>query len=346
MTAPRQGRPRAIVIGATFGAVYAEALAAPQSPVELVGVVSTGSVASAELAGRLGVPLYTSLDSLPRVDVAFVVVRSGVVGGDGAQLCEQLLARGIHVMQEQPVHADEILSLLRVAKANSAVYAVNDFYSRVAPMRQFISAAKALDKAARIRYVHARSSIHVAYPLFTVLSAVVGPLTPARIMVPGLPEDSQSSFVVGRLVLGDVVVDLLIQNELCANDPDNHARLMHVITVGSDAGELVLAHTHGSTRWHPRPHTAAGATDVPIAEPVGIDYEPTTVQVRNKLWPDAIRLAASDFIESVRGGRTPISQRFVRATRLWSDFTSAMGPATLIDPEPPIRVCASELLAP
>ena len=57
-------RLRAIVVGATFGAVYAEALAAPHSPVELVGLVSTGSMASAELADRLGVSLYTGLDSL------------------------------------------------------------------------------------------------------------------------------------------------------------------------------------------------------------------------------------------------------------------------------------------
>ncbi len=336
-------RPRAIVVGATFGAVYAEALAAPHSPVELVGLLSTGSTASAELADRLGVPLYTGMGALPRVDVAFVVVRSGVVGGEGTQICEQLLARGIHVMQEQPVHADEILSLLRVAKANSTIYAVNDFYSRTAPMRQFICAARALDKMARIHYVHARSSIHVAYPLFTILAAVVGPLTPARIMVPQRSQSTESSFVAGRIVLGDVTVDLLIQNELCAKDPDNYARLMHTITVGSDAGELVLAHTHGSTRWHPRPHAEAGVLQ--IAEPVGIDFQPTTAEVRNELWPDAVRLAATDFVESIEDARTAISQRFVRATRLWSDFTSAIGPATLIDPNPPLRVSASDLVA-
>lgn len=78
MTAPR--RPRAIVVGATFGAVYAEALAAADSPVELVGLASTGSAASAALADHLGVALYPDLDDLPRMDVAFVVVRSGVVG--------------------------------------------------------------------------------------------------------------------------------------------------------------------------------------------------------------------------------------------------------------------------
>lgn len=342
MTARGQGRPRAIVVGATFGAVYAEALAAPHSPVELVGLASTGSAASAELADRLGVALY-NLDSLPSVDVAFVVVRSGVVGGEGAQISERLLSRGTHVMQEQPVHADEILPLLRVAKANSRLYAVNDFYSRIAPMRQFIRAAQALDKVSPIRYVHARSSIHVAYPLFTILSAIVGPLTPARIMV---PQRTGSSFVPGRMVLDDVTVDLLIQNELCANEPDNHARLMHTITVGSDAGELVLAHTHGSTRWHRRPHAEARVADVPITEPVGIDFEPTTAQVRNELWPDAVRLAAADFVESIDHARTMISQRFVRATRLWSDFTSAMGPATSIDPKPPTPVSAASLDAP
>lgn len=345
MTSWRHGRPTAVVVGATFGAVYAEALAAQHSPVELVGLLSTGSVASAELADRLGVALYTSLDDLPRVDVAFVVVRSGVVGGEGTQICERLLARGIHVMQEQPVHAEEILQLLRVAKSNAVLFAVNDFYSRVAPMRQFICAARALDEIARIRYVHARSSIHVSYPLFTILGAVVGPLTPAKIMVPYRPEGPENSFVAGRVVLGDVAVDLLIQNELCADDPDNHARLMHAITVGSDAGELVLAHTHGSTRWHRRPHVEAGATDLPIAEVVGFDFEPTTAQVRNQLWPDAVRLAASEFVESIDRSRNMISQRFVRATRLWSDFTSEMGPVRLIDPQPPIPVSPAELVA-
>lgn len=342
MTDGRPRRPKALVVGATFGAVYAEALVAPGSPVELAGVLSTGSAASAHLAERLGIALYDDLDSLPPVEVAFVVVRSGVVGGQGAQISEHLLQRGIHVMQEQPVHADEILALLRVAKANSVLYTVNDFYSRVAPMRQFISAAQSLNAIAQIRYVHARSAIHVCYPLFTILSNVLGALTPARIMV---PHSSSGPFVAGRLLLGDVTVDLLIQNELCAQDPDNHTRLLHTITVGSDAGELVLAHTHGSTRWHPRPNAGAGSTDTLIAESVGSDFEPTAAQVRNVLWPDAVRLAATEFVDAIDRARSPISQRFVRATRLWSEYTSAMGPATLIDPEPPTPVAASDLTA-
>lgn len=339
----RSSRPRAIVVGATFGAVYAESLAAADSPVELVGVVSTGSAASAALADRLGVALYPDLGDLPHVDVAFVVVRSGVVGGDGAQIAERLLTRGIHVMQEQPVHADEILSLLRTAKAHSVRYAVNDFYSRVAPVRQFISAARALDKIERIRYVHARSSIHVVYPLFAILSQLVGPLAPARIRVP--EERGPGPFTAGRLVLGDVTVDLLIQNEICPSDPDNHARLLHAIAVGSDAGELVLDHTHGTTRWHPCPRAEAAVGDWPIAELVGIEFEPTTSIVRNELWPRAVRRAAADFVESIDNSATMITQRFIRATRLWSEFTSAMGPADLIEARVANDVSA-DLLAP
>lgn len=342
MTAPR--RPRAIVVGATFGAVYAEALAAADSPVELVGLASTGSAASAALADHLGVALYPDLDGLPRVDVAFVVVRSGVVGGDGAQIAERLLMRGIHVMQEQPVHADEILSLLRTAKANSACYAVNDFYSRIAPVRQFIAAAKGLDKRARVRYVHARSSIHVVYPLFAILSHIVGPLTPARIVVPR--ERGSGPFAAGRLVLGDVTVDLLVQNELCPSDPDNHARLLHAITIGSDTGELVLTHTHGSTRWHPRPRAEAAEADWPISELVGVDFEPTTAIVRNVLWPQAVRLAAADFIKSIRSSAPLVNQRFIRATRLWSEFTSALGPVDLIEDQAVEHVSAADLLGP
>ncbi|MDP7727117.1 MULTISPECIES: Gfo/Idh/MocA family oxidoreductase [Mycobacterium] len=340
----RSSRPRAIVVGATFGAVYAEALAAADSPVELVGLVSTGSAASAALADRLGIALYPNLDDLPHVDVAFVVVRSGVVGGDGAQLSERLLTRGTHVMQEQPVHADEILSLLRTAKAHSVRYAVNDFYSRVAPVRQFIDAARVLDEIERIRYVHARSSIHVVYPLFVILSQVVGPLAPARIRVSG--ERGPGPFIAGRLVLGDVTIDLLVQNELCPTDPDNHARLLHAITVGSDAGELVLSHTHGPTRWHPRPRAEAAVEDWPISELVGTEFEPTTSIVRNELWPAAVRLAAADFIDSIANSATMITQRFIRATRLWSEFTSAMGPVDLIEAKVANHVSAADLLAP
>lgn len=333
------GRPRAIVVGATFGAVYAEALAAADSPVELVGLVSTGSAASAALADRLGIALYPDLGDLPHVDVAFVVVRSGVVGGDGAQIAERLLTRGIHVMQEQPVHADEILSLLRTAKAHSVRYAVNDFYSRVAPVRQFISAAKALARVTPVRYVHARSSIHVAYPLFAILSQVVGPLTPAQVAVP--QQAASGPFTAGRLILGDVAVDLLIQNEICPSEPDNHTRLLHAITLGSDAGELVLTHTHGPTRWHPRP--GLEAADSPVAERVGTDFEPTWAEVRKTLWPNAIRSAAGEFTGPVDRLAGTVSQRFLRATRLWSEFTSALGPATLIDPKPPPGVSAAGL---
>ncbi|WP_019973210.1 Gfo/Idh/MocA family oxidoreductase [Mycobacterium sp. 141] len=329
-----------MVVGATFGAVYAEALSLPDSPVDLVALVSTGSSASADLARSVGVPLYTNIDDLDDVDIAFVVVRSGVVGGQGVQISEELLSRGIHVLQEQPVHADEILALLRTARANSVLYAVNDFYSHVESVRQFVSAARSLAARSPIDYVHARCSLQVIFPLFTVLASFVGPLSPARVVV---ADHSGGPFASGRIYLGPVQVDILVQNELCASDPDGYARLMHTVAVGTSAGELVLEHTHGSTWWYPRLHPADDEVDRPLTELVGVGFAPTRGVVRNELWPSAVRRAATEFVAATKTTRSPLSQRFIRATRLWSEFTSAIGPVNLIDPQPLMTIRASEL---
>ncbi|NEW41024.1 Gfo/Idh/MocA family oxidoreductase [Nocardia cyriacigeorgica] len=334
-------RKKAVVVGASFP-VYAEALAGPDAPVELVGVLSRGSQNADALASRLGVGSYHRIDDLPPVDMAFVVVRSGIVGGAGTEISAQLLRRGIHVLQEQPVHADEIVSLLATARANSVRYAVNDFYSAVAPVRQFIDAATALTRRTPVTYVHARAALQVAFPLFTILATVVPRLTPSTIEA---APATGGPFTPGRMTLATVPVDILMQNELCPDDPDSHARLLHEITLGTDAGELVLTHTHGSTRWHPRQHrTLVEHGDRALSDIVGTAYDPTVHDVRHVLWPDAVRTAAAAFAEAVDRPHPLVSQRFLKATRLWSEFTAALGPAASIAPVRIPPVVAGELI--
>ncbi|MFD4365843.1 Gfo/Idh/MocA family oxidoreductase [Rhodococcus sp. NPDC058521] len=333
-------RPTAVVVGATFGAVYAEALMSPSSPVSLVGVVGTGSQTSIDLAERWGIPLYTSIADVPPVDIAIVVVRSGIVGGSGSRLAADLLERGVNVLQEQPVHADEMLDLLKTAARHSVMYAVNDFYSSLAPVRQFVSATKVVASKSPVEYVHARCSLQVAYPMFTILADLVPALAPARIDV---PKSTGGPFASGRLTLGAVPVDLLVQNELCASDPDNYAQLMHEVTVGTRAGELILTHTHGATHWRSQDRTVV---DTPMSEIVGTDFDPTLSEVRHELWPDGVRYAVAEFVQAIAQRRRPLSQRFIRATRLWSEFTAALGPAELIEPTSPVHITAKELTSP
>ena len=47
------------------------------------------------------------------VDIACVVVSGGINGGPGAELARALMARGIHVLQEHPLHHDELADCLR-----------------------------------------------------------------------------------------------------------------------------------------------------------------------------------------------------------------------------------------
>ncbi|MCZ6145127.1 Gfo/Idh/MocA family oxidoreductase, partial [Escherichia coli] len=59
-----------------------------------------------------GIPLYTSPEQITRMpDIACIVVRSTVAGGTGTQLARHFLTRGVHVIQEHPLHPDDISSL-------------------------------------------------------------------------------------------------------------------------------------------------------------------------------------------------------------------------------------------
>jgi pyochelin biosynthesis protein PchG len=330
--------PTAVVVGATFGAVYADALSGKGSPVELIGIVGAGGPRSRALATRLGLPLHTALDDVPPVDTAVVVVRSTVVGGTGSRISARFLERGSHVLQEQPVHGDELIDLSRIAARHGVGYGVNDFYSSVRPVRRFVAAARLLSARSPIRYAQARCAVQVSYPLFTLLAQVIPRLTPARVDRSPAPA---TPFATVRLTLDDVPIDLHIDNHLCADDPDNHLRLLHDMILGTDAGELVLTHTHGPTRWRPR-WSGAGST-LTVSQPGGCETEPTVAEIRTELWPEAVRTAVATFVDTVHSKRNPLSQRVIRAAGLWSQVTATLGAPALF-PAPRIpRIDGAEL---
>ena len=91
---------RAVVCGTTFGRLYVAGLRLRPLSYELVGMLSRGSEQSRDFARRQGVPLYTDIEDLPGHDVSFVVVRSGVMGGEGTRLAQRFLAAGKHVVME------------------------------------------------------------------------------------------------------------------------------------------------------------------------------------------------------------------------------------------------------
>lgn len=92
----RNSRLRTLVCGSRFGQFYLEALKALPEQFELVGLLVKGGKRSKKCAERYGIPLYTEVDQLPAdIDLACVVLRSGLMGGIGTEFSLKLLERGI-----------------------------------------------------------------------------------------------------------------------------------------------------------------------------------------------------------------------------------------------------------
>lgn len=355
-------RPKMVVCGTTFGQVYLRALAAADSPAELAGVLARGSERSNACAEQYGVPLYTRVDDLPPdIDAACVVVRAAVVGGPGTELATELLNRGIHVLQEHPVHHDELAGCLRAARANGVSYRLNTHYPHLAPVRRFVTAAHALYQHGPPRYVDAAGGIQVAFALFDILADALPALRPWGFADPVPWPDELRRIAAGppplrtlHGVIGGVPLTLRMHNQLDPADPDNHAHLLHRVSIGTDAGNLTLVNTHGPVLWSPRLHVDPSSVDVDprlvlaSAEPVGDPDGPPMRAVLTELWPDATKRAIAELVTDIRTGHNPMrrGQYHLALCRIWQDVTSRLGHPELVGGTRPTPLSAADLTGP
>ncbi|WP_048833315.1 Gfo/Idh/MocA family oxidoreductase [Nocardia cyriacigeorgica] len=360
-------QPKVVVCGTAFGRVYLRAVH-DDPDVELAGVVSRGSAASAEYAKIYGVPHYTGVDKLPDdIDIACVAVRAGAAGGDGAKLAQRLLSRGIHVLQEHLLHPDELTDCLRTAREHGVHYRLNAFYPHLPPVRLFLAAADILREHARPLHVDAVAGGQVVYSLLDMIGRAVGGLRPWSIADPApLPADiaalahSSPPYTHLHAVIGGVPVSLRVQNQIHPGDPDNHALLLHRLAIAFDGGVLSLADTHGPVLWSPRLHTGRDATgrlvmggpgterlDVPSTEILGPAAAPTFRTIFDQVWPGSVREALGELRADIADPHrsTAAAQWAVTVTALWQRLTTALGPPELIRPPEPEPVALPELLA-
>ena len=253
----------------------------------------------------------------PCVDIACVVVRSGMLGGRGTELAQALMARGIHALQEHPLHYDELAECLRRARHQNVVYHVNSFYPHVAPVRRFVACARELFRRQPALYIDASCGFQVAYAMFDIIASAIGGLRPwAFTAQPPSPDhvrrltDLDIPFRNVAGVLAGVPVTIRVQNQLDPSDPDNYAHLLHRITFGTEGGCLTLLDTHGPTVWSERPQfprevratearlhfegatTRSGGLDLPPGSPcvttLGPISTPTYREIFGSLWPAGI----------------------------------------------------------
>ncbi|MFI9324526.1 Gfo/Idh/MocA family oxidoreductase [Kitasatospora aureofaciens] len=356
---------RVVVAGTAFGRIYLDAVRSAPREFALAGVLARGGDYSAKLAARHGVPLFTSAEAVPEdVDIACVVVRSGATGGPGSELAQALLRRGIHVLQEHPVHATEAAECLRAARQGGAAYAVNTLYPNIAPVRRFLAAAEYLRSRQPIRFLDAACNSQVAYPLLDVLGRAAGGLRPWSFGEPAAPAEAPGTapqpFVNLNAAIGGVPVTLRVQNQVHPGDPDNHSLLLHRISLGCDAGVLTLADTHGPVLWNPRLHSPRDETGrlvmggpgterlaAPSTSVLGEADTRSYHEVFARTWPDAVLVALRGLVRDVAepGRRAHSGQWALAVTRAWSDLTARIGMPELIRPDEPEPVDHEELAA-
>ena len=248
---------RVIIVGARFGEVYLDAFLKRRPRLELAGVVARGSPRAHQLAHGFGVPLYTDLDQLPGdIDIACVVLRAGVVGGAGSAVAQRLLERGIHVIQEHPLHPDEVQRLQRLALQRSLQYWVNTFYPHCSSPHGWIEAARRIRAqlgGAAPCFAQLTTSRQLLYSSLDVLMLAGGwdPGQGGAEAVAGRPD---AAFRWLRLPMGAAEVALHLQADMDPADPDQHSQVMHHATLMWPSGYLTLVASHGPVTWTPTPH--------------------------------------------------------------------------------------------
>lgn len=354
-------RPKTVVCGTGFGRVYLAGLAAPDSGVELAGVLARGSERSRACAKRYGVPLWHQVSEVPDdVRQACVVVGSAVTGGPGARLADELMERGVDVLQEHPVHGDELAGHLRTARRCGVRYQVNSHHVQVAPIRRFVAAAQALRRTQQPLFVTVTTSVQVLYTVFDILGRALGGIRPW-----GFDEPVRASAALRELTAADppfttvagafagVPLTLQVQHQLDPREPDNHAHLWHRITVGAEGGTLTLVGSAGPVLWCPRPHLPASSAALTgfdeLAEPhlgfpaacaLGPAEAPDWGAVLRDLWPAAVVRALAEFRS---GDWVAAGQYHLALSALVQRLTGSLGPPEMVRRAPPAVLPAKDL---
>ncbi|MGW3974355.1 Gfo/Idh/MocA family oxidoreductase [Streptomyces ardesiacus] len=344
-TTPGQPGPalRTVVCGTTFGQFYLGALTALSGEFEIAGLLAVGSERSVACARRHGVPLYRDVAELPDdIDLACVVLRSGVLGGSGTELALRLLKRGIHVVQEQPVHHDDLAACLRLARRHGVHYRLGDLYVRLPEVRRFTRAARRLAAHGPLAHVDAACASQVAFPLLHILGEALGSLRPWRIRAldgeaDAAPPDGPFAVLTGRA--GGIPLTVRVHNEVDPRDPDNHLHLLHRITLSGEGGSLTLSDPHGPVLYSPRLHIPDAVRDRFDFEAEGTEHlaEPSTTVLsparsrdyRTLLrdqWTAAIGDDLRDMRTAILGGSAQRPDQYqLTLARMWQDLTKELG---------------------
>ena len=251
---------RVLVCGTNYGASYIRVLAGNPGPLQLAGILSTGSARSLALAQQARVAHYTDINGIPagQIDLACVAVP----GAAGQQLVLDLLTRGIHVICEHPIGAAFMQQALALARQQGRVFQVNAHFADLqAPQAFYRGLAVARQMGPALHYELA-VNLRTLYSGLDLLGRAIGTLagiTPTL----AFHDNNQPALFANVLLTGQgqgqarqgpvLHASLLCQNFASAHDDGSATLLNHRCSATFAHGNLLLAESNGPVLWFPSP---------------------------------------------------------------------------------------------
>ncbi|MFJ5483608.1 Gfo/Idh/MocA family oxidoreductase [Pectobacterium actinidiae] len=357
---------RVLIVGAKFGEVYLNAFVQARAGLELAGLLARGSRRAQQLAHDFGIPLYTSLEQVPGdIDIACVVVRSTVAQGEGSQLSAGLLNRDIHVLQEHPLHPDDVVKLQALARERGLTYWINSFYPHIPAGRCWI------EQASHIRSLlggqtpcsaQLTTSRQLLYSTLDLLLQACGVWDASEVRTEVL-DGADDWFVPLRLVLpGGCHAGLRLQTYLDSSNPDMFSLVMHQASLVWPSGYLTLEASYGPVLWtgvfHDPEHASRERTQYRYAGEIDGYAQPTSLLLHEPpgMWRDAFEADGADGIAQVLrtlcwvldGASMPaqFSPAYqLSLARLWLDVVRIAPPVVERRLAPPRPITRDDLLA-
>jgi thiazolinyl imide reductase len=318
---------RAIVCGATFGALYAQALLREETPYKLAGIVGRGHHQSESLAKKLGVKRLAQNECVKgTAELACVVVRSGLLGGNGSDIAQYMLSCGMDVIQEHPLHERELVENIRWARKYGQCYYLNTFYDQLTSVRQTLSEIRKLMVLGSLGHVEITCAYQVAFAALDLLFGLGEPYFKVTDYESGNKVSPEFARITGK-INPDISFGLRIDMTMDANDPNDSTRLLLRIDATADTGTLILIDTQGPLLWVPSPR-------VPKHDVVEQQLINQLISLPDKSFSDAIYqdwpTAISQLICQVHQQRQSSqwlvrAQRHLEICRLWSTISSQIG---------------------
>ncbi len=332
---------KVIVCGTRFGQFYLEAIKRRSDVFELAGILAGGSERSRKCAEHYGVPLYSSVDELPNdIELACVVIGSSVFGKSGTDIAKKLIEKKINVIQEQPVHQNDIQDCYRLAVKNKVIYSVGDLYVYMEQISAMMKAVKTSLSHSEVLMVEMTCASQVLFPAIHILTKMLsdsGYITSVDIL------GKTGPFSSVNIRIGSIMVLLKVYNRTDRLADDQNMLLLHNITVWTDQGSIILSDDHGDILWK-NPLVMPDRDDIPrgLADdaPEELDKLPiekikegsssSLARQLSELWPEAVGKELAELAKIIRGDipRQEYDigmQQLLICANKWKAVTDAIG---------------------